>query len=117
MAEPLHPVNEILKKAIEKHNVITAKNEEKTERDQQFLKILREMSASAKAEQQRVQSRQKELKKAVENRERQRRINELRGLIAQLKQKLYSGSTGLNKKIAAHISMLQSELFWLMITM
>lgn len=117
MDEKLHPILEILNKAAETRTAVAARNEVKSERDKQFIQVLREMSASLKAEQQRAALvKKKEAQASAENRARQQRINELYGLIAQLKSKLFTGvSTGVNKKIASQIAMLQSELFWLML--
>jgi predicted phage gp36 major capsid-like protein len=84
--------------------------------DRKFRAVFREMRSRMQAELQRVQKERAEAEKAAAKKAQQRRINEIYGLIAQLRSRLMSGGR-YDKNIASQISVLQSELLWLLIAL
>ncbi|MGI6152924.1 MAG: hypothetical protein ACOYJB_03695 [Christensenellaceae bacterium] len=81
-----------------------------------FAKKMKEMSNRLAAEMRRAQSNTQAAAEAAAKKARAQRINELYAIIAQLRTRLMSGGK-YNKTIAAQISVLQSELLWLIFGM
>lgn len=77
-----------------------------------FNEIMRSMNYASKANA-RLASQKAEEEKAIRAKlDRQKRINELYALAAQLQQKLIS--SGYDSRVAAQLSAVKSELFWLL---
>lgn len=85
---------------------------EEMERSRDFADVLKKLEAMQETSQQRAQRLEQEAAAAAERRRKNRRINELRGLIAQLKTKLVN--SGYSKKVEGELSAAQHELYWLM---
>ncbi|MDL2236764.1 hypothetical protein LJC56_02890 [Christensenellaceae bacterium OttesenSCG-928-K19] len=89
--------------------------EDELEKSAEFKKVLEKFdSMQETAEQKRARQKQ-EAEAAQEKKAKNKKIAELRGLIAQLKAKL--SSSGHDPKIAAQLSAAQTQLFWLMFGM
>ena len=84
----------------------------KAERRNEFLKVVKRLSEERSAEISRLIKRAAGEEDAALKKKNAYKINELYALISQLKQKL--AVSGFNKKIAAQLSMVQTELFWLL---
>lgn len=87
--------------------------EREAERTREFQKVLKELEALQESPTQRMRRKDAEAKAERAKRERQKRIVDLRAHVAALRQKLYI--TGeFSGAVAAEISQLETELFWLL---
>lgn len=88
-----------------------ADKQQKANNAREFLKTMSSVRYMSTLE--RTRQKAEEAQAARLEKERQSRINELLSMIASLRQKL--ANSGYDKKIASQLSLLQGELFWLML--
>ncbi len=81
----------------------------------EFQDVLKELEKAWGSEAQRKKEKAEAEKAAQEKKERQKKINDLRALIAQLRQRLIS--SGNDPAVAAQLASAESELFWLMFSL
>lgn len=79
-----------------------------------FQDLLAQFDAAQETKEEREARHAEEAKAADERKEKLERIQEIRSRIAQLQQRMSAG--GPDPAAEAEISMLQTELFWLMFT-
>ena len=82
------------------------------QKSREFAKVLQEVDAYIKSKQQTDRQKAEEAKELQEKQDREKKIAELRGLIAYLRQRLVS--SGYDRAIAAQLSTAETQLFWLL---
>lgn len=87
--------------------------EAQVEEIKSFREAMRKLEAAQETDAQRARRKAEEAKAADAKRRKEKKIAELRSLIAALRNKLYAGGK-LNPSVAAQISALETQLFWLM---
>ena len=86
--------------------------EEEEEKQRKFEEVLAEFDALQETAEERKKRLAEEARVAQDRRERNKKMAELRSLIAHLRQKLIN--SGYSKSVQAELAMAQNQLFWLM---
>ncbi len=85
------------------------------EESAKFEKVLARLDAEMESSEDRAYRLEKEAEAAQARKEKNKKINELQGLISQLRSKI--SSSGGDPRLEAQLSAVQNELFWLMFSL
>ncbi len=91
---------------------VSAAEADAIEESEKFAEVMRKLAALQESPRERAARLDREAELAAERRRKTSRINELRGLIAQLRTKLVSSNY--STKVQAQISDAQRQLYWLL---